>query len=171
MLLMKASLLAFVLLRFFPNTWTECICLYLRLIFPEMSSTQHRDKEEATCDLCFFFQGLFFASLCRRSPCCKATKIHLNVAEQTRTFNYLRSVRLCRGNDCPRTDVQQTVEAFPLRKRKGCSEWVAKRFFLYSIQFIFLGNNNEWIKQKNPISFMLFISWKSPRWRPFGLLL
>lgn len=30
--------------------------------------------------------------------------------------------------------------------------------FLYSIQVIFLGNNNEWIKQKNPISFMLFIS-------------
>lgn len=74
------------------------------------------------------------------------------------TFNYLRSVLLYWRHHCPCTDVTQTVEELLLRKRKGYSEWVAKRFFLYSIQLIFLGNNNEWIKQKNPISFMLFIS-------------
>lgn len=55
MLLMKASLLAFVLILSFSNTWTEYICLYLGLIFPQMSNSHRHSNEEATCDLVSFF--------------------------------------------------------------------------------------------------------------------
>lgn len=61
----------------------EYICLYLCLIFPEISNTQQHNNEEATCELLFFFKG-FALHLC--ADIChtvKTIKIYLKVVEQT----------------------------------------------------------------------------------------
>lgn len=127
---------------FFSSTWMEYICLYLCLIFPEMSNTLQHNNEVATCDVFLFFQGHFFTYLCRRLPWSKTIKIYctltgswmhawcIAVMSQMMglsvlcTFNYLHSsVPLYWRNNWGRQ-----WRHFFSKMEKSCSEWVAKRF-------------------------------------------
>lgn len=188
--LMKASRLAFVLiLPFFPireRNATVCIRPWYFLRCRTLTgAVMKRLPAISFLSLFFFFSwGKFLTSFCRHQSLGQSLSPYLRAFLHWTWRAALMSL-LCRAtliNSALFLHTRETtVHVQVLNKqrrhssldwRSDCSEWVAKCFSHAPFtSFFFFGNNNEWIKQKNPISFMLFISWKSPRWRPFGLLL